>query len=119
MRDFWQPLSQPKKQQRKKQKIPMKFTSIFLNNPSTRINSLEINEMDGILDVELGLESLALSGIRRGDYGLNFLWRNCKNIKKLQLRSCESLGDYASFSGFVMCSKGLQKVELRGCRSIG
>ncbi|KAL2523300.1 RNI-like superfamily protein [Forsythia ovata] len=96
----------------------LKHLSIFLTNPSTKINSLEINEMDRILDVELGLESLALSGIRPGDYGLNFLWRNCKNIKKLQLRSCESLGDYASFSGFVMCSKDLREIELRSCRSI-
>ncbi|CAI9758571.1 unnamed protein product [Fraxinus pennsylvanica] len=96
----------------------LKHLSLFLANPSTQFSSLDVNEMDEILDVELGLESLCLSGIQPGDFGLHLLWRNCKNIKKLQLKSCESLGDYASFSGFIMRQKGLQEVELRTCRSI-
>ncbi|CAA3005899.1 F-box/LRR-repeat protein 4 [Olea europaea var. sylvestris] len=96
----------------------LKHLTLFLVNPSTQFNSLGVNEMNEILDVELGLESLSVSGIRAGDFGLNFLWRNCKNIKKLQLKSCESLGDNASFSGFIMRQKGLQEVELRTCRSI-
>ncbi|CAI9786810.1 unnamed protein product [Fraxinus pennsylvanica] len=36
-------------------------------------------------------ESLCLSGIQPGDFGLDLLWRNCKNIKKLQLKCWESL----------------------------
>lgn len=31
---------------------------------------------------------------------------------------CLHLGDNASFSGFIMCQKGLQEVELSTCRSI-
>ncbi|KAF5457283.1 hypothetical protein F2P56_021396 [Juglans regia] len=69
-------------------------------------------------DTELGLESLHLSGIRADDWGLRWLWRSCKRLKKLQLRSCEGIGDGGSFSSFVRCLQGLQEVELRTCRSI-
>ncbi|CAI9784517.1 unnamed protein product [Fraxinus pennsylvanica] len=61
--------------------------------------------------------SLCLSGIQPGDFGLDLLWRNCKNIKKLQLKCCESLRDYATFSGFIMRQKGLREVEY--CELVG
>ncbi|OWM74933.1 hypothetical protein CDL15_Pgr021284 [Punica granatum] len=67
---------------------------------------------------ELGLESLSLSGIRGGDRGLCWLWRSCRKLKKLQLKSCEGIGDDASYSSFVQCLPSLEAVELRTCRSI-
>ena len=70
------------------------------------------------LGAEFGLESLSLSGIEANDKGVGWLWRNCKRIKKLQLMSCESIGDGESFSSFIWCVEGLQEVELRKCRSI-
>lgn len=69
-------------------------------------------------EYEFELESLCLSGVRAGDYGLIWLWRNCKKLKILQFKSCESVGDNASFSGLVKDLKGLQEVELRTCRGI-
>ncbi|GMH15007.1 hypothetical protein Nepgr_016848 [Nepenthes gracilis] len=69
-------------------------------------------------DAELQLESLSVSGIAWGDVGMGWLWRNCKKLKKLQLRSCEGLGDGGSFSSFSKCLYGLREVELRTCRSI-
>ncbi|KAK2661685.1 hypothetical protein Ddye_000259 [Dipteronia dyeriana] len=71
---------------------------------------------DGI-DSELGLESLCLSGIRSDDSGVGWLWRSCKRLKKLQLKSCSGIGDGGSFSSFVDCLKGLEEIELRTCRS--
>lgn len=67
---------------------------------------------------ELGLESLSLSGIRGDDWGVCWLWRNCRKLKKLQLKSCEGIGDDASYSSFVQCLQGLEEVQLRTCRSI-
>ncbi|PRQ54007.1 putative F-box domain, leucine-rich repeat domain, L domain-containing protein [Rosa chinensis] len=69
-------------------------------------------------DAELGVESLCLSGIGAGDGGLGWLWRSCRKLKKLQLKSCEGVGDGGSFSSFIMCLQGVQEVELRTCRSI-
>ncbi|KAE9466449.1 hypothetical protein C3L33_01634, partial [Rhododendron williamsianum] len=69
-------------------------------------------------DAELKLETLVLSGIRPGDLGLDWLWRSCKRLKKLQLRCCEGMGDDTSVSSFVNCFKGLQEIELRICSSI-
>lgn len=67
---------------------------------------------------ELGLESLSLSGIRGDDWGVRWLWRSCRKLKRLQLKSCEGIGDEASYSSFVQCLRGLEEVELRTCRSI-
>lgn len=72
----------------------------------------------GNSDVELPLESLNLSGIRNGDQGMGWLWRNCRKLKKLQLRSCEGIGDGGSFSSFTCCLQNLEEVELRICRTI-
>lgn len=69
-------------------------------------------------DAELGLETLCLSGIGAGDWGLGWLWRSSRKLKKLQLKSCEGVGDGGSFSSFVTCLQGVQEVELRTCRSI-
>ncbi|XP_002521466.2 F-box/LRR-repeat protein 20 [Ricinus communis] len=69
-------------------------------------------------DAELSLESLYLSGIKRDDSGFGWLWRSCKKLKKLQLKSCEGIGDGGSFLSFVTCLRGIQEVELRTCRSI-
>ncbi|OMO69342.1 Leucine-rich repeat, cysteine-containing subtype [Corchorus olitorius] len=70
------------------------------------------------LDEEFGLENLCLSGIQTDDKGVGWLWRNCKRLKKLQLKSCQSVGDAESFSSFISTLKGLEEVELRKCRSI-
>ncbi|GMI68380.1 hypothetical protein like AT5G40470 [Hibiscus trionum] len=70
------------------------------------------------VNAEFGLETLCLSGIQADDKGVGWLWRNCRRLKKLQLKSCESVGDGESFSSFILCVKGLQEVELRKCRCI-
>ncbi|KAL8043796.1 hypothetical protein ABFX02_08G008000 [Erythranthe guttata] len=97
----------------------LKSLSIFITNSYTETNNNYSEVKDAIFDhLGLSLESLSLCGILPGDHGLSFLWNNCKKIKKLQLKSCESVGDYSSFSSFLKSLKGLQELELRTCRSI-
>ncbi|KAM1075824.1 hypothetical protein ACFX19_023826 [Malus domestica] len=67
---------------------------------------------------ELGLDSLCLSGIGAGDWGFGWLWRSCRKLRKLQLKSCEGIGDGGSFSSFESCLQGVQELELRTCRAI-
>ncbi|CAL5418763.1 unnamed protein product [Camellia sinensis] len=43
---------------------------------------------------------------------------SCKQLKKLQLRSCYAIGDESSLSSFVECLIGLQEVELWTRRAI-
>ncbi|CAL5343646.1 unnamed protein product [Camellia sinensis] len=74
--------------------------------------------MIGNSETKLQLETLGLSGIQHCDYGLSWLWRSCKQLKKLQLRSCYAIGDESSLSSFVKCLIGLQEVELWTCRAI-
>ncbi|KAG5534828.1 hypothetical protein RHGRI_022823 [Rhododendron griersonianum] len=69
-------------------------------------------------DAELKLETLSLSRIPHGDYGFDWLWKSCKNLKKLQLCDCQGIGNDVSVSSFVNCLKGLQEVELTTCRPI-
>ncbi|GAV70228.1 hypothetical protein CFOL_v3_13726 [Cephalotus follicularis] len=73
---------------------------------------------DEELDAELSLESLCLTGIGLDDWGVGWLWRSCKKLMKLKLKSCGSVGDGGSFLSFARCLQGLQEVELRACRSI-
>ncbi|XP_060193198.1 F-box/LRR-repeat protein 3 [Lycium barbarum] len=85
------------------------------------LNSRELDYVDfyGSCDTsELNLESLLLTGIQSGDKGVGFLWRNCKKVRTLKLKSCEGVGDQGSFFGFIQCLEGLEKVELRSCRTI-
>ncbi|KAF7134332.1 hypothetical protein RHSIM_Rhsim08G0050400 [Rhododendron simsii] len=70
---------------------------------------------EGNYDGELKLETLSFSGIQRGDHGLNWLWKSCKTLKKLQLTCCGGIGDDTSGSSFVNCLKDLQEVELIHC----
>ncbi|KAF9587585.1 hypothetical protein IFM89_004043 [Coptis chinensis] len=42
---------------------------------------------------ELPLECLSVSGLGVGDCGLGWLWRSCTKLKRLELRSCEGIGD--------------------------
>uniref|UniRef100_A0A2P2NJV4 F-box/LRR-repeat protein n=1 Tax=Rhizophora mucronata TaxID=61149 RepID=A0A2P2NJV4_RHIMU len=70
------------------------------------------------LDAELGLQSLSLSGIRRDDFGVGWLWRSCKKLNKLRLKRCEGIGDGRSLLSFIRCLQGLEEVELRTCRGI-
>ncbi|KDP46417.1 hypothetical protein JCGZ_10257 [Jatropha curcas] len=97
----------------------LKELSIYLcqsdDSYCNRESELCLNEET---DAELGLESLYLSGIRRDDLGFGWLWRSCKKLKKLQLKSCEGIGDGGSFLSFISVLKGLQQLELRTCRSI-
>ncbi|KAE9466445.1 hypothetical protein C3L33_01633, partial [Rhododendron williamsianum] len=89
------------------------FLSHFPHLPTLRIFTDNWN-----LDAELKLETLALCGIQRGDYGFDWLWKSSKNLKRLRLQGCEGIGDDTSVSSFVNCFKGLQEVELRRCGSI-
>ncbi|KAM7278996.1 hypothetical protein ACFE04_006130 [Oxalis oulophora] len=66
--------------------------------------------------LELGLESVCLNGIGLDDCGVGSLWRRCRNVKKLKLTNCESLGDGGS--SFINCLQGLEELELRTCRTI-
>ncbi|KAF7819528.1 F-box/LRR-repeat protein 4-like [Senna tora] len=67
-------------------------------------------------ELELGLESLCLAGIRGDDWGIGWLWRSCKRLKKLQLQNCQGIG--GSYSSFAQSLKNLQQIEVRTCRSI-
>ncbi|KAH7851516.1 hypothetical protein Vadar_012778 [Vaccinium darrowii] len=69
-------------------------------------------------DAELQIEVLLLRGIKRGDYGFDWLWRSCKNLKKLDLWRCQGIGADTSVSSFANCIKGLQEVQLRSCASV-
>ncbi|KAG6424756.1 hypothetical protein SASPL_115176 [Salvia splendens] len=90
--------------------------SLSVKNPLPEIDDSELGSVkDSIFDVELRLESLSLSGILQRDYGVAYLWRNCKNVTKLELNCCEGLGDFSSFSDFL---SDLQELELRSCRSV-
>ncbi|CAN4082404.1 unnamed protein product [Withania somnifera] len=81
-------------------------------------NSGELGYVDFVGSSELNLESLLLNGIQSGDKGVGFLWRNCKKVRTLKLKSCQGVGDQVSFFAFLQCLKGLQEVELRTCRAI-
>ncbi|XP_057768927.1 F-box/LRR-repeat protein 4 [Salvia miltiorrhiza] len=97
----------------------LRCLSLSIKNPLAETDDSSLGSVkDAIFDVELSLESLSLSGISPRDYGVGFLWRNCKNVRKLQLKSCESVGDYSSFSDFLRLANDLQELELRSCRSI-
>ncbi|CAL5325293.1 hypothetical protein CsSME_00004499 [Camellia sinensis var. sinensis] len=97
----------------------LKDLSIVFN--TGQFDSYKLNSTDsaiGNTETELQLETLGLSGIQHCDYGLSWLWRSCKQLKKLQLRSCYAIGDESSPSSFVECLIGLQEVELWTCRAI-
>ncbi|CAL5401158.1 unnamed protein product [Camellia sinensis] len=86
-----------------------------------QFDSYKLNLTDSTIgnsETELQLETLGLSGIQHCDYGLSWLWRSCKQLKKLQLRSCYAIGDESSLSSFVECLISLQEVELWTCRAI-
>ncbi|KAJ0230926.1 hypothetical protein HA466_0304610 [Hirschfeldia incana] len=65
--------------------------------------------------VELGLESVSLAGIQSDDTGVTWLWKRCRKLKRLSLRSCGTVGETELFG---LCLKNLEEVELRTCRSI-
>ncbi|KAI8541423.1 hypothetical protein RHMOL_Rhmol08G0059700 [Rhododendron molle] len=109
------PLPVPGKSKRLKGKS-FDFTSVPVPGESKRVDAASKGQSFDV--AELKLETLVLSGIQRGDLGLDWLWRSCKKLKKLQLRRCEGIGDDTSVSSFVNCFKGLQEVELRICGSI-
>lgn len=67
-------------------------------------------------DKELGLESLCFENIRGDDWGIGWLWKRCRNLKKLKLLSCQGIG--GSYSSFVQCLQGIQQIELKTCRSV-
>lgn len=93
-----------------------------LKNLSVILSGRDLGEIEYADEIDCGsgfeLERLCLSGVRAGDFGLNWLWKNCKRLRILQFKSCESVGDNALFSGFVEDLKGLQEVDLRTCRGI-
>lgn len=65
--------------------------------------------------VELGLESISLTGIQSDDTGVNWLWKRCRKLKKLSLKSCGTIGEIEFFG---LCLKNVEEIELRTCRSI-
>ncbi|CAL5368015.1 unnamed protein product [Camellia sinensis] len=97
----------------------LKDLSIVFNTGQFDLHKLNLTDsMIGNSETKLQLETLGLSGIQHCDYGLSWLWRSCKQLKKLQLRSCYAIGDESSLSSFVECLIGLQEVELWTCRAI-
>ncbi|XP_025982834.1 F-box/LRR-repeat protein 4 [Glycine max] len=91
----------------------------FSSDEEERVNSdddEESDDFDSDSGFELGLESLCLVGIRGDDWGVGWLWRRCKNLRKLRLQSCQGIG--GSYSSFVKCLQGLEEIELRTCRSV-
>ncbi|KAF9613006.1 hypothetical protein IFM89_004860 [Coptis chinensis] len=54
---------------------------------------------------ELPLECLSVSGLGVGDCGLGWLWRSCTKLKRLELRSCEGIGDVPMKSRALPVSK--------------
>ncbi|KAK4346265.1 hypothetical protein RND71_032604 [Anisodus tanguticus] len=93
----------------------LKHLSIYSTGDSCELDYVDFYDS---CDYELNLESLLLTGIQSGDKGVSFLWKNCKKVKTLKLKSCEGVGDQGSFFGFIQCLEGLEKVELRTCRTI-
>ncbi|GAA0185040.1 hypothetical protein LIER_32328 [Lithospermum erythrorhizon] len=87
-------------------------------------NSVEFDSMGDEMmmmkniDGGLKLESVCLTGVKSGDFSLNWLWRNCKKVKTLKLKSCEGIGGTSYFSDFIKCLNNLQEVELRKSRTI-
>ncbi|KAL9669739.1 hypothetical protein QQ045_007287 [Rhodiola kirilowii] len=69
-------------------------------------------------DGDLPVESLSVSGIRYGDWNVNWLWRSCKRLRILKLKCCEALGGAGSVSCHDSCFPSLYQVELRTCRTI-
>lgn len=76
----------------------------------------QIDETDDDVDVELGLESLCLVGVGRDDFGVGWLWRSVKSLRRLRLQSCQGIG--GPYFCFVQCLKNLEQIELRTCRSV-
>lgn len=76
-----------------------------------------MEDFNGIPDMPLSLERLSLVGIGVGYRGLGWIWRNCPKLQKLELYSCEGIGDSDS-SSFVKALSSLQELHLRRCRTI-
>ncbi|XP_022989119.1 F-box/LRR-repeat protein 7 [Cucurbita maxima] len=107
---------------------PLNFRWV-VNFPSLKSLSISVSSGEGFEielnsddweweSADLAIQNLCLSGLRAGDWGAGWLWRSCKNLRQLQLHSCETVGDGGSFSSFVECLPSLHEVELRTCRSI-
>ncbi|KAL5172122.1 SCF E3 ubiquitin ligase complex F-box protein grrA [Glycine soja] len=74
------------------------------------------SDSDFELGLGLGLESICLVGIRSDDWGVGWLWRRCRKLKKLRLQSCQGIG--GSYSSFLKSLQGLEEIELRTCRTV-
>ncbi|XP_051119842.1 F-box/LRR-repeat protein 3 [Andrographis paniculata] len=100
----------------------LKSLSLSITNPRSEQHNTDQEEEDdnddacNNLGLNLDLDCLSLSGILPGDYEeLRYLWRSCKNVKKLELMNSESLGDTSMFARLI---RGVKELELRTCRSI-
>ncbi|CAN6464272.1 unnamed protein product [Victoria cruziana] len=69
-------------------------------------------------DTGLELVSVCLTGIGSGNMGIDWIWRNCRKITKLQLCSCGGIGNSLSDSSFLSVLSGIREIELITCRSI-
>lgn len=92
---------------------------VFNGNNNSSCSAAEFND-DQNIDGGLNLETIFLTGIKDGDFGVEWLWRNCKKVKSLKLKNCEGIGGIGtcSFSGFIKCLNNLHEVELRKSRMI-
>eukprot|EP01018_Ginkgo_biloba_P033007 Gb_28630 [translate_table: standard] len=94
----------------------VKFRS--LRELSLLLSGLNLTEdFNRIPDIPLPLERLCVEGIGACYTGLGWIWRNCHKLQKLELFSCEGIGDSDS-SSFAKCLPSLQELQLRRCRSI-
>uniref|UniRef100_A0A1J3HUX9 Putative F-box/LRR-repeat protein C02F5.7 n=1 Tax=Noccaea caerulescens TaxID=107243 RepID=A0A1J3HUX9_NOCCA len=71
--------------------------------------------LDDVVVEELGLESISLTGIQSDDTGVTWLWKRCRKMKKMSLKSCGTIGETEFFGS---CLKNLEEIELRTCRSV-
>ncbi|XP_058739406.1 F-box protein At5g51370-like [Vicia villosa] len=73
-------------------------------------------EVNGLFDKELSLETICFEGIRRDEMGIGWIWKRCKSLKNLKLLSCQGIG--SSYASFVHCLQGIQQIELKTCRTV-
>lgn len=102
--------------------LPCLKSFAFVNSAVAAVDSAGSSSDDasgeGDAEGALPLERLSLCGIRSGDHGLRWLWQRCGNLRWLQLRACDGIGDGPASTAFSGCLPGLLELELRACRTV-
>ncbi|OIW09390.1 hypothetical protein TanjilG_20987 [Lupinus angustifolius] len=97
--------------------LSIEFHEVEVESQHGVLESYNFDEDDGDDgEFELGLESVCFVGINGDDYGVGWLWRRCKKLKRLKLQRCQGIG--GSYSCFVQCLKSIEEVEIRTCRVV-